>query len=577
MTTRTRFAPATGRLFIAVGIAATAAACTAQLQGGKDESSGDGDTGPVTEGTPAEGPPEFERLGGSQAIECDPDEARFGAPRIWRLTRRQYDGAVATLLGDTTQPGESFLPEPGSEQGFQNDAYQLRVRSTEAGQFQVAAKSLAQTAAQNALDEIFPCASDALLDATCRDAFLSEFGARAFRRPLDQDELTRYAELYDLATEKGDGVLAVSATIEAMLQSPHFLYRFELGDYDPESPATITLTPHEIATALSFTLTESPPDDELWAAAESGALDTAEARKAQVERLLATPEGQEAALEFYRQLFEYKGLNNVMKDPDVFPEFDALRDEFHEEFDGFVKHALFVDDGSFETLIAARYTFADSTLGDFLGLSVSGDDFTRVETDPTVRAGVLSLSGFNAATSAQTRTSPVNRGRFVREKLLCDHIDDPPEGIDTSLPDLDPGMTAREQLEAKTSSPSCSGCHSVMNPVGFGMEALDALGRYRTEDNGLPIDDSGELVETRDADGPFRGTVELADRLASSDQARECFAVQSFRYTFGRGENLGDACFIEQARDDFIAAGGEIETLIVALLSHEGFITRDAK
>jgi hypothetical protein len=178
--------------------------------------------------------------------------------------------------------------------------------------------------------------------------------------------------------------------------------------------------------------------------------------------------------------------------------------------------------------------------------------------------------------AARTRTSPVNRGRFVRERLLCHRIAEPPPDVDTQLPALDPGLTARQQLDAKTSAAACAGCHSLMNPIGFGFEALDGIGRARTNDNGLPIDDSGTLTSTRDIDGPFRGTAELTLKLASSGQVQECLAVQGFRYVLGRPEASADACAITQIRDRFVAGGLDLKQLYLAIASNEAFVTRKA-
>ncbi len=538
---------------------------------GDDVGTGDGDISGDGDG---ERPPAFDPLGGVDPTTCDGDGTTFGTPRVWRLTRRQYDATVSALLYDDTGPAQDFLPEPGSEQGFQNDAYQLRVRSTEAGQFQVAAKRLANAVVSNHLTDIVPCAMEDLGSDTCKTSFIQQFGARAFRRPLSPEEIVRYDELFSLGLTQGGGELAVSVTVEAMLQSPYFLYRFELGDFDPAAPAPTTLTQHEIAAAISYYITEGPPDEDLRAAAEEGLLGTPEERRAQAERLRIEQKGNEAHLEFFRQLLEYAGLDQVMKDETVFPEFSDLRDEFHEEMQQFVGHVLFEDSGTLETLLTADYTFANQTLGEFLGLSVSGDEFSQSFIDPSQRSGLLSLTGLNAATSAQTRTSPVNRGRFVREKLLCDHIPDPPEGTDTNLPELEPGMTARQQLELRTSPIECAGCHSVMNPVGFGWESLDALGRYRTEENGLPIDTSGELVGTRDIDGPFTGVRELSEKLAQSGQVQECLVIQSYRYAFGRGENRGDSCAISEVRDAFVATDGDLSRLPQWIVSTDAFVNR---
>ena len=181
-----------------------------------------------------------------------------------------------------------------------------------------------------------------------------------------------------------------------------------------------------------------------------------------------------------------------------------------------------------------------------------------------------------AVLATRTRTSPVNRGRFVRERLLCHRIADPPPDVDTQLPVLEPGLTARQQLDAKTSPGACAGCHGLMNPIGFGVESLDGIGRHRSDESGQPIDDTGSLTVTRDIDGSFRGASELALKLASSAQVQECVAVQGFRYVLGRPESGADACAITQIRDRFVASGLDLKELYLAISSSETFATRKA-
>ena len=520
--------------------------------------------------------PGFDPLGGATPVTCDPSQAGVGIPRIWRLTRRQYDRTISALFGDDSKPASGFVPEPGSEQGFQNDSFQLRVRQAEAGQYQSAARTVAARAVSERLEDLFPCSADKLGDAACQESFVREFGARTFRRALTDTEVERYLALYRLGVTKEGGELGLTVTLEAMLQSPYFLYRFELGAYEPGATGLTTLTEHEIAAALSYYLTDGPPDEPLLAAAEAGALSSADARRSHAERLLQTDSGKGPVVEFYRQLLEYSSLDEVMKDPDVFPEFEGVRPEFHGEMEAFVKYTIFEGEGSLGAMLTANYTFVNDRLGAFLGLPSKGTDFVLARTDADKRAGLLSLAGLNSVLAAQTRTSPVNRGRFVREKLLCEHISDPPPTVDLNLPELEPGMTARQQLEAKTASASCRSCHSLMNPVGFGMETIDAIGRYRTEDNGQTLDSAGELTGTRDADGTFEGTPALAALLADSEQVQECMSIQAFRYALGRGENTADACTVVSIRDALASNGGDLKKIAPAIVQSDSFVVRDA-
>jgi hypothetical protein len=164
----------------------------------------------------------------------------------------------------------------------------------------------------------------------------------------------------------------------------------------------------------------------------------------------------------------------------------------------------------------------------------------------------------------------------VRQRLLCQQIADPPANVDTQLPELEPGLTARQQLDAKTSGEPCVTCHGQMNPIGFGFEKLDGIGRYREGENGQPIDDTGTLSGTRDIDGPFRGVPELVARLSASAQLHECLALQGFRYVLGRPESSADACSIVQVRDRFVSKGLDLKELYVSIALSESFAARKA-
>jgi len=518
-------------------------------------------------------PPSFEPLGGPTPITCDPASQGFASRRIWRLTRQQYNRSAFALLGDTSQPAAGFNPEPGSEQGFQNDAFALRVRGPEATQYQAAARQLAAQAVASDLTRFAACAATSLSDVACAGTVIASFGARAFRRPLTGAEQTRYLELFQLGATKRDGLLGLEVVVEALLQSPHFLYRSELGS-EPQA-GKVKLTAHELATLLAFTFTGAPPDAQLSALADAGMLSSVEALDAEARRLLGAPEARPALWELYRQLFEVTILPDVPKDPAVFPDFDAVRSDLEASARAFVEHVLFDADGRLGTLLNGNEAFVNQRLAPFFGVTSASTLLERVVGDGE-HPGLLGHPGVMAVLAARTRTSPVNRGRFVRERLLCHRIPDPPPDVDTQLPMLEPGLTARQQLDAKTSGGACVGCHALMNPVGFGFEALDGIGRARLDDNGQPIDDSGALTDTRDIDGPFQGAPELALKLASSGQVQECLAVQGFRYVLGRPESGADACAITQIRDRFVAGGLDLKELYLAIASSETFFTRKA-
>jgi hypothetical protein len=533
-----------------------------------------GSVGGTATGGAAATPPDFQPLGGPAAIACDPATKGLGGRRIWRLTRQQYESTVAALLGDTSNPAAGFSPEPGSAQGFQNDAYTLRVRGSEAAQFQAAARKLAAAAAKGNLARLTPCAATSLSDAACAANLVKDFGRSAFRRPLSDAEHARYLELFQLGTAKRDSALGVEVLVEAMLQSPHFLYRSELGQAPSEGQ--VRLTEHELAALLSYTFVGGPPDAELAALADASTLSAPGTLAAQARRLLAEPAARPTLWEFYRELFEVTSLADAPKDPSVFPEFEAARADLEASARAFVEHALFEGDSRLGTLLTSTQAFVNQGLSPFFGVGSSSKTL-ELQTPPDGQhPGILAHPAVLSVLAARTRTSPVNRGRFVRQKLLCERIPDPPAGVDTQLPTPEPGLTARQQLDQKTSGQPCATCHAQMNPLGFGFEKLDGIGRFRSTDNGQPIDDSGSLSGTRDIDGPFQGLGELSQKLSTSAQVQECLSVQAYRYVFGRGESADDACAIAQVRDHFTSAGLNLQELYLAIVATESFGSRKA-
>lgn len=549
-------------------------ACTARIHDGRGSAPDDvapgGDRAAGGRGG-ASGPP-----AAKSSFVCRSTSPVLTKPRLWRLTGEQLNDTIADLLGDSARSVTGELFKAPGQDGFLNAASTLHVRDTEAAQLRVLAKRLGgETVADArrlaAIFETSNCTVAKLADAGCGRQFVAEFGKRAFRRPLESAEVDAYLALYQLGNARGP-TIGVQVVIEAMLQSPKFLYRFELGT----GTGRARLTPHELASALSYTVTGSMPDAELMRAADRNELTTTAQLEAQARRLLATEKGRTAATEFYRQLLEYEELGAREKDATLFPEYAASRADLAEELRLLVADVMFGadSDGTLRTLLTASHTFANARIGKLYGETVTGSGWQRIATNPEQRAGILTLPGLMSHLAALERTSPVNRGRFVQERFFCAHIPDPPPDADTSVPELKPGSTRRQQLEQKTAPPTCSACHALMNGIGFGLENLDAIGRFRATENGLPIDASGEVKGTADSDGAFVGPRALAERLADSQQVKECLTRQAFRYAVGRLEGEGDGCSLATVHDRFTASGDDLRELIVSFVLTETFTHR---
>jgi hypothetical protein len=412
-------------------------------------------------------------------------------------------------------------------------------------------------------------------DSACLDSFIQRFGRRAYRRPLAADEVASLRAIFDSNRAAADAETGVRGVVAAILVSPHFLFRPEQG----AAPASVAnakqLTPFELASRLAGLLWSSIPDEPLLDAAAAGQLATREQVAAQAERMLADPRAREATTSFYEQWWGAQLLATTTKDATLYPEFDEpLRDAMHQETRRLIEHVLWEGDARASTLFTASFSFVNARLARYYGVSGPADDatFLRVELDPAQRAGFLTQPGFLTALASPSEPSPFKRGAWVRRRLLCQDLPDPPNDV-PELPEPQAGVSLRERAASHSSAPACSGCHQLIDGLGFGLEQYDALGRFRTMDHGEPIDSSGNVTSTEDGDGPFLGGAELARRLAGSKQAQRCVATQWLRYALARRETDDDACALQALQDGFLASGGDLKRLLVQLTQTDAFWT----
>ena len=502
---------------------------------------------------------------------------------IRRLTRFEYNNTVRDLLGDTTHPADVLPPEE-EVAGFSNQAAALTTSDLLIEQYMKVAEDVGERAVQN-VDALIPdCDSGVDGEDVCASQFIDDFGLRAFRRPLTLGESTRYKALFDAAVQDPDlGRFedGIQMVIEAVLQSPSFLYRVEVGEETPIEGDIVPFTSWEMATKLSYMLWNTMPDDELFAAAAADELRTKEQIEAHARRMVDDGKARDLIRNFHTQWLQLGHLDSVTKDTGVYPEFrDSLRGLWKEEIQRFIEYVILEEDGSLDTLLTADFSFMNEELAAFYGEdvldSVSGSEFRRVQLDPDRRAGLLSSAGLMATHANLNQSSPVFRGKFVREQLMCDTLPLPPNDLVIEPPELDPNKTTKEQFEEIGANPSCAGCHSLMNPIGFIFENYDGIGRWREDQNGKAIDAVGEVVLTDDIDGTYDGAVELAGALAASEQVRECVASQWFRFGYNRTVTEEDRCSMDQLADSFVASGYNIKELLVGLTQTNAFLYRRA-
>ncbi len=500
-------------------------------------------------------------------LECDPEE--LGTTRMWRLTPREYDASVAAILGDLSTPAADFVQPTVAHSGLSNASDDLTVGDVEAFDFQRAAQSVAASTAEARLDRVFECGADRLTDEACVETFIREVGRRLYRRPLTSAEVGSLVDIYGTGVTGYGERGGVQTALEAMLQSPFFLYKTELGSGPAGPGEVVRLSAYEIATSLSFTMLGAPPDDALLDAAEAGLLDTDDGVREEATRLLEDPAAALGLAEFYRQLFGVAEMERVEKDGAVFEDYDATRRSMSEEFERFIQAVFDDGDASLDTLLTADFAVIDERLAALYGVTLTGDDWERVDLAGTGRAGLLTMPAVLAAFAGSREPSIAKRGAMIRRRLLCQDVPDPQPEVFDNLPPVPEGSSGRDYLEMITADAGCQACHALINGPGFAFDRFDAIGGALED-----FDASGELFGTRDVDGAFDDAPGLSAMLANSAQVQECFVTGQFTYALGRDVELEHSCSLQRALEAFQNSGGDLATLAVATVTSDVFLYR---
>ncbi|MBI5800584.1 MAG: DUF1592 domain-containing protein [Verrucomicrobia bacterium] len=401
---------------------------------------------------------------------------------------------------------------------------------------------------------------------------IGAFAKRAYRRPVTTAEVERLMKLYELAQKGGETFEgSVMPALKAVLISPHFLYRGELQP-EPDNPRSVhPVNEFALAARLSYFLWSSMPDEELFSLAERGQL--RRNLDAQVRRMLKDPKSQALVENFAGQWLQLRNLAIVQPDKKLFPTFDAtLRAAMQRETELLFEHIVRADRSVFEFL-TADYTFVNEPLARHYGIAgVAGGEFQRVSLKGQPRAGVLTHASILTLTSNPTRTSPVKRGKWVLENLLAT----PPPPPAPNVPELDGQKqltgTLRQRMEQHRANPTCAGCHTKMDAIGFGLENYDAVGGFRTRDAGAVIDPSGELG----AADKFKGPVELAALLAAQkqDDFVRCMVEKLLTYSLGRGLEYYDRCAMKEIADGLAKRRHTFSGLVLEVVNSVPFQKR---
>ena len=498
-----------------------------------------------------------------------------GSAPLRRLSNAEYKNTLNDLFAGnsaiTTEidAATKDLPPEAESLGFRNSAEFLTVQPLLAQKYSDAAERISARAATT--DGIVPCEPASGDELTCGREFIRDFGQKAYRRPLAADESTRLETIFQTAFEKYGFDTAVEWVINAVLQSPQFLYRVEAGATGGSNGLTRP-TSNELAVRLSYLFWQSAPDRALLDAAAAGTLATPEGVAAKAREMLGDPRAARL-FQYFAEWLDLDRLDEFSRDPKVFTDLPPeLPSWFGSESRSFVTALLANPSGNFHELLTAPYTYANRGLAAHYGLDApAGDGFERVSAPR--RSGVLTQA-FLSTHDKSNRTSIVRRGLKVRTDFLCNNVPAPPNDVALDLEGLGEGLSQREKLEQHRAEAACVGCHTLMDPLGVVFESFDAVGRERTVDEaGHPIVTATTLTATLDMDGPIDSVQQLGEKLAASAQARDCYVTQSFRFFFGREVEAADACSIQRLRQSF-AADQSLSGLLVALTQTDAFLYR---
>jgi len=554
-------------------------ACTADVNGGHPSTNAAAGQATSTGGAATStggsgGTPTVTTSGGAGPVTqaCTQGVAMANA-RIWRITDTQYINAVRQVFGVTAGP--TITEADSGAADYTNLSELTIVNASIVGKYQVAARDIARQAVTSHYSTFMACGDSEV----CAQQFVRNRIARAFGRRLDDTEVAGYIDVFRKGVTQSpqDGVRLM---IEAALQSPSFIYRTELGKPTQGGPTgQVTLTAHEAASMISYSLTNSVPDQQLWDKADTGALLDPAVLSAEVDRLLDLPETKANLADLGGYWLGVHKLDRTEKDLTKFPEFtDQVKADLQQSSRLFVQDLL--ANGKVADVVTSKRLFLNQSLATLYGIpGVTGTDMQAVDTTLPERSnGILSQPGMLTAYSRVDRGDPIHRGLFSFYALVCGGaIPPPPKGALDVAAGFPPNQTERQLAGLRAGIALCQSCHSRFDPLGLATERYDPIGRYHETDANGPIDQSSTIVTLGpDLDGPITGEADLAAKLAQGRRLSDCAVQNLSMYTLGH-DIIGDTSCALQTVKDTLATTGKFRDFYKALLTSPAFILRDVK
>ena len=494
------------------------------------------------------------------------------AASVPRLTRLQYRNIIHDVFGDGIVVPANLEPDQDVAGFVAIGAGQSTISPRGVEQYEAAAYDIAsQVFDPERRDEVMGCAPSGVVDEACAQATVEALGLRLWRRPLTEAEVTRLTTVARRVSETlNDFHVGLEYALAAMLQSPSFLFREELGADEADAEGRRWLTDWEMASRLSFMFLNSAPDEALIAAAEAGELTTDEGVKAQVVRLLELPRAREGVRQFFTDVFDLDKLDDLNKDPTVFTSFNTeIGPAAREETLALLEWMVFEEDGDFRDVMTTRRAFVDRKLASMYGIVAparEGFGWTEHPEDG-LRVGLLGHVSVLTQHAHPVSTSATLRGIFVRETLLCQEVPQPPADVDTSIPEpTGTTPTLRDRVAEHLTDPNCAGCHTLVDPLGLALENFDGLGIFRETDNGAAIDTSGRLGNAR-----FDGPIGLAEAIREHPDFGPCMVRHAVRYATGALEEDAQEGAVETLHASFEASGYSMKTLLIELALNPTF------